>query len=556
MAATSLPIALNLKSTSEVFYLASNSIVRVYLDPVTPGTGSVVLYDDHGATLKQITVEETPGAIYTASQMLIAIAVDGATQYIAADRIVTLAIYDSTGSKIGYYDNGAELLYVISTDSNATIETAVQAIVANSIGEFATLAGPNLFTGLNSYSAATGITAFAGGGQASATLLAKEFNNVTTVATSADSVKLPVATLGMDVIVKNNGASDLAIFPNTGGTIDGGGANASITLAVGAVKEFRAISTTAWQSDVVVNAAGNQSIAGIKTFTNTTASTTKDTGAVIVEGGVGIEKEIFAGLSINAGTDLTAAGVITNTSASASALAVGLAGATNPSFVVDSSTASQAAGLKVTGAVAAGTVAATVVSSGADASLSIDAKGTGTLTLQGTATGNIIVGDDIVPDVDNTLDIGNLASNNRDIHASRSFINKGVASTEGYGQLALKYISASKAFAGGATEVIPVQVPTGAILVTALLRNDTTLVGAGAASYSAAYSTGSTQAISSGTNFVKNTKVTTPFDANAATAITSAATDITLTPNAGTLDTGTVTAVVYYYEPTALTDAA
>lgn len=46
-------------------------------------------------------------------------------------------------------------------------------------------------------------------------------------------------------------------------------------------------------------------ITGTATVSSTTASTTKDTGALIVEGGAGIEKEIYAGLSINAGTYLT-----------------------------------------------------------------------------------------------------------------------------------------------------------------------------------------------------------------------------------------------------------
>ncbi len=90
------------------------------------------------------------------------------------------------------------------------------------------------------------------------------------------------------------------------------------------------------------------------------------------------------------GSSVAALGVIT--SASATALAVGLAGATNPAFVVDSSTALQAAGLKVTGAIAAGTVAIAAISSGADAGLSIDAKGTGLLTLNGTGTGNVKIG--------------------------------------------------------------------------------------------------------------------------------------------------------------------
>ncbi len=131
----------------------------------------------------------------------------------------------------------------------------------------------------------------------------------------------------------------------------------------------------------------------------------------------------------------------------------------------------------------------------------------------------------------------------------------GPASTTGNGLLVLKSISASKAFAGGATEVIPLQIPSGALIVAVQLRNDTTLVGAGAASYSAAYSTGSTQAISSGTAFTKNAKVNKFFNVNANTAITTGATDVTLTPNAGTLDTGTVTAVAYYYQLTSITSA-
>lgn len=132
---------------------------------------------------------------------------------------------------------------------------------------------------------------------------------------------------------------------------------------------------------------------------------------------------------------------------------------------------------------------------------------------------------------------------------------KGVA-TEGYGSLTLKSITASIVLSGGATEVIPVQVPSGAKIVAAQLRNDTIIVGAGATSYSAAYSTGATQAISAGTAFTKNAKESTFFDSYTEIDVTTDLTDITLTPNAGTLDTGTVTAVVYYYELTDLTSAA
>lgn len=80
---------------------------------------------------------------------------------------------------------------------------------------------------------------------------------------------------------------------------------------------------------------------------------------------------------------------ITGTSASASSLAIGLNGATNPAFNVDSSTALQVAGLNVRGAVTGGTVAVSVIDSGTNANLSVDAKGSGTIILGGTSTGAI-----------------------------------------------------------------------------------------------------------------------------------------------------------------------
>ena len=88
----------------------------------------------------------------------------------------------------------------------------------------------------------------------------------------------------------------------------------------------------------------------------------------------------------------TFAGTQTITSASASSFAVGLNGATNPAFSVNSSTASQAAGLSVIGAVTGGTVAITATDSGSNTNISINAKGSGTLALNNTATGAVSIG--------------------------------------------------------------------------------------------------------------------------------------------------------------------
>ena len=82
----------------------------------------------------------------------------------------------------------------------------------------------------------------------------------------------------------------------------------------------------------------------------------------------------------------------TITSASATALAVGPNGTTNPAFVVDASTGSAATGLKVTAAAAAAGVAFTVVSSGTDENLALNAKGAGTVTIGAVSTGNVVIG--------------------------------------------------------------------------------------------------------------------------------------------------------------------
>jgi hypothetical protein len=83
----------------------------------------------------------------------------------------------------------------------------------------------------------------------------------------------------------------------------------------------------------------------------------------------------------------------TITSNSATALAVGPNGTTNPTFSVNANTASAATGLTVIGAAAASGVALNVISSGTNENLTISAKGTGTINLNGaTNPGFSVVG--------------------------------------------------------------------------------------------------------------------------------------------------------------------
>ena len=135
-----------------------------------------------------------------------------------------------------------------------------------------------------------------------------------------------------------------------------------------------------------------------------------------------------------------------------------------------------------------------------------------------------------------------------------SSVTKSSPASGGFGLLTRGSVSATTTFAGGATENIAVQVPAGAVIIGTLLRVDTIIVmGGGGATWSAAYNTGSTQSICTGQAKTKNTKVATMYDPNVDTPIATAATDITITPNVGSLTSGAITAVVFYEYLTNLT---
>jgi hypothetical protein len=66
--------------------------------------------------------------------------------------------------------------------------------------------------GLQTVSFTPTITAFAGGGQGSATAMTAMINRVTTVVTSGDSVKLPPAVVGAMITLINRGANPMQVF--------------------------------------------------------------------------------------------------------------------------------------------------------------------------------------------------------------------------------------------------------------------------------------------------------------------------------------------------------
>ncbi|MFH1047631.1 MAG: hypothetical protein V1738_04980 [Patescibacteria group bacterium] len=134
-------------------------------------------------------------------------------------------------------DSGANTDITTLTQPNWSIDAS-----GNFNGNDVILAG-NLIQ-----SAAASITAYAGGGQTNATALTEDINEVSTVATAADSVKLPAITAdGMEIKVINHGASALDLFPASGETIAGNAADTAVSLIPNETALCMAFSATTWE---------------------------------------------------------------------------------------------------------------------------------------------------------------------------------------------------------------------------------------------------------------------------------------------------------------------
>jgi len=93
-------------------------------------------------------------------------------------------------------------------------------------------------------SIATGISA-AGTTQGTATALTKSFNEVTTVAASS-GVVLPSPEAGEIVLVANQGANAVSVYPASGHSINSLSANTAQSLATDTRRIFFALTTTKW----------------------------------------------------------------------------------------------------------------------------------------------------------------------------------------------------------------------------------------------------------------------------------------------------------------------
>jgi hypothetical protein len=121
-----------------------------------------------------------------------------------------------------------------ATGAAVWLQISMGALIATAnSGSFANVT----LSGLLTRSAATGITAFSGGGQGSATQITTEFANITTATASSapyDSVKPSAASVaGQKRFVVNSAANPVQFFGNGSDTVNGFASGTGVTLPVG-----------------------------------------------------------------------------------------------------------------------------------------------------------------------------------------------------------------------------------------------------------------------------------------------------------------------------------
>lgn len=165
--------------------------------------------------------------------------------------MTTPAVYHSLfGKRFGIQpaSNGQDQLVVNGTavTSAGSSETATLGNITQAASSKFTMGTNGQFIG----SASAGITAFSGGGSASAVAINALINDVATVAATSDSVQLPGAVAGLEIAIFNSGANTLAVFPKNGTTdiINALTSGASFALGTSRMAWFTCTATGKWKS--------------------------------------------------------------------------------------------------------------------------------------------------------------------------------------------------------------------------------------------------------------------------------------------------------------------
>jgi len=213
-----VPISLSPQATA-VFIGVDNNDWRTVDANIYQTTSSIIAHAGGGqanATQTNLGINVVTTVATQQDSVKLPTTVQGQTVIIANKGLNGLALYPASGNSI----NG------LAADTSLTIfPNESYAFYGVSASNWVAINTSDPVYGYN-----PGIVAHPGGGQANAVILKPGLNIVSTVATGADSIKLPQNSLGQSFYVRNSGANALAIFPFEGGAFYGSATDTSILI--------------------------------------------------------------------------------------------------------------------------------------------------------------------------------------------------------------------------------------------------------------------------------------------------------------------------------------
>ena len=282
-----------------------------------PTNGQLLIGSTGGAPVSSILTAGTSISVVNAAGS-ITINNTGVTSAIASTGI---SVSGATGA-VTFTNTGVT---AIAGTTNQITASASTGSVTLSLPSALVAPGSVAVTGALYQSQSATVSA-AGSTQGTATAITSSYNIVTTAAAGTGVIlPTPVTPFGYNVTVLNRGANPVIVYPQTGGSIDGGTVNAGVTVPTGYTLSIVGTSATAWFTTEQIIIAGS-GITIIPTAGTLTVTATAASLAIIKENPVTPTTPLVGGtnaVAIGSGSSATAATAYANGDGTDSRLAGG-----------------------------------------------------------------------------------------------------------------------------------------------------------------------------------------------------------------------------------------
>lgn len=157
---------------------------------------------------------------------------------------ITLKVYPTNSGTLSFEGSAGQLFSITNTMSGTIFSvndiSGVPSIEVLDTGVIKLAQ----YGGFVAFGTSSSLTA-TGSAQSDALAIIRPVNEFSTVAANTGA-RLPAATAGMRIVVRNSGANSLKIYPASGGQINNLGTNAAFTLDTSTTLEYIATTATQW----------------------------------------------------------------------------------------------------------------------------------------------------------------------------------------------------------------------------------------------------------------------------------------------------------------------